>query len=115
MNLKDVPTHLKKNAIVFGNVMKKSQILGNWQNRFVYITQKQIGSSKKPNQKPSMIISTDSISQLWSRFDIQGNNMLNIKIMYNSGTKTQFGIPISNLTDDLNWLYCFYRVINKRD
>lgn len=31
---------LKKNAIVFGNVLKKSQILGNWETRFVYIAEK---------------------------------------------------------------------------
>jgi hypothetical protein len=29
MNLKDAPSHLK-NSIVFGNILKKSQVLGNW-------------------------------------------------------------------------------------
>jgi hypothetical protein len=29
MNLKDTPSHLK-NSIVFGNILKKSQVLGNW-------------------------------------------------------------------------------------
>jgi hypothetical protein len=115
MNLKDVPLHLKNSAIVFGNILKKSQVLGNWETRFVYITNKEIGSSKKPNDKPSMIIPAVSISEMWSRFDIENNNMLNIKIMYNSGTKTEFGIPISNLTDELNWLYCFYRIINPKE
>ena len=99
MNLKDAPLQLKDTAIVFGNILKKSQVLGNWETRFVYITNKEIGSSKKPNDKPSMVIPTDSISQIWSRFDIENNNMLNIKIMYNLGTKTEFGIPISNFTD----------------
>ncbi len=62
MNLKDAPTLLKNSAHVFGNILKKSQILGNWETRFVYITEKEIGSSKKPNDKPSMVISADSIN-----------------------------------------------------
>lgn len=41
--------------------------------------------------------------------------MLNIKIMYNSGTKTEFGIPLSNFTDEFNWLYSFFKIIKPRD
>jgi hypothetical protein len=40
MNLKDAPIHLKNGAIIYGNILKKSQILGNWELRFVYITDK---------------------------------------------------------------------------
>jgi hypothetical protein len=115
MNLKDAPLHLKNTAIVFGNILKKSQILGNWETRFVYINNKEIGSSKKPYNKPSMTIPAASISEIWSRFNVENNNLLNIKIMYNSGTKTEFAIPISNFTDELNWLYCFYRIINPKE
>lgn len=61
-----------------------------------------------------MVIQTDSILGLWTRFDIENNNMLNIKIMYNSNKKTEFGIPISNFTDENNWLFGFYRVIKER-
>ena len=88
MNIKDAPLHLKNTAIVYGNILKKSQVLGNWETRFVYITEKEIGSSKRPHDRPSMIIPAESISGIWTRFDIENNNLLNIKIMYNSSTKT---------------------------
>lgn len=61
-NIKDVPLYLKTNAIVFGNILKKSQYLGNWERRFVYIAEKEIGSGKRPMDKPSMVIETSSIS-----------------------------------------------------
>jgi hypothetical protein len=113
MNLKEVPEYLKRSALVFGNIFKKSQILGNWETRFVSISDKEIGSSKRPNEKPSMVIAADSISELWTRFEIENNNMLNIKIMY-AGKKTEFGIPLSNFTDEYNWLYFFYTIIKAR-
>jgi hypothetical protein len=30
MNLKDVPQNVKNSSIVFGNILKKSQVLGKW-------------------------------------------------------------------------------------
>lgn len=30
MNLKDAPSQMKNTCLVFGNILKKSQVLGNW-------------------------------------------------------------------------------------
>ncbi len=30
MNLKDAPQNLRTSAVVYGNILKKSQVLGNW-------------------------------------------------------------------------------------
>ena len=34
-NLKDLPLNLKSTSYIFGNILKKSQLLGNWQMRFI--------------------------------------------------------------------------------
>ena len=42
------------NALVYGNILKKSKYLGNWENRFTAVTPSMLVSSKKPSDKPSM-------------------------------------------------------------
>ena len=42
------------NALIYGNILKKSKYLGNWQNRFLAVTPSMLVSSKKSSDKPSM-------------------------------------------------------------
>ncbi len=37
-------------------------------------------------------------------------NLLVIKILHSSNTKTEFGIPITDFMNEKNWLYQFYQM-----
>ncbi len=63
------------------------------------------------NQKHTMFIPAEGITELWTRFEVI-EEMLNIKVMYNS-TKTEFGIPLLELLSNSSWLYHFYQLLMK--
>lgn len=109
--------HMLKSATddsyIYGNILKKSQVLGNWETRFVVIKKDGIYSYKDCNtQAPhSFYINNSNIKYIWTRFDIH-EKFLVIKIKHGV-YKTEFGIPITNylIRNGSNWLYNFYRAI----
>ena len=60
-SLPGIPEGLVKNSYIFGSILKKSSILGRWEERLVVINQEGIYGYKKFNQKHTMFISAHSI------------------------------------------------------
>lgn len=105
-----IPEAIIVNSSIYGKILKKSQMLGKWEERFIVINKEGIYSYKKFNEKHSMYIPNGQIREIWTRFEII-ENMLIVKMEY-GGTKTEFGIPITNFlspTAKHNWLWEFYR------
>lgn len=60
-SLPGIPEALVKNSYIFGQLLKKSSILGRWEERLVVINKEGIYGYKKFNQKRTMFISAHSI------------------------------------------------------
>ena len=63
-----MPESLVAGSLIYGKINKKSQVLGNWEERFILINKEGIFSYKKFNQKHSMFIAAGSINEMWTRF-----------------------------------------------
>ena len=59
----EVPQSIVEKAILFGKVLKKSQVLGKWEERFITIDKEGLHSYKKcsEKEKPTMTIKKGSI------------------------------------------------------
>jgi hypothetical protein len=99
-----------KNAIFDGILYKKSQVLGKWELRYVAITPSGVTSFKNQASGETFSIKKESITELWTRFDIY-EKMLVVKIQHSK--KTEFGIPIVNFCGqwENNWLWAFYKLV----
>ena len=58
------------NSWIYGNIYKKSQIMGKWVKRFIVVKHNGIFSYKNPHlpENPSFSIHQKSIKYIWTRF-----------------------------------------------
>lgn len=106
-----VPETIVKNSYIYGKIFKKSQILGKWEERLIVINKEGIYSYKRFNEKHSMFISGTTLKEIWTRFEIEEHRLV-IKILHSS-TKTEFGIPLTEMVNKKCWLYNFYALVFK--
>ena len=89
-----------------GRIFKKSEVLGDWELRFVKINRLGLRSSKALNSAVSLeILGT---KEIWTRFEeIKGGNFLVVKLWYGI-IKEEFAVPVKNC---LSWLYHFLHLL----
>jgi hypothetical protein len=70
-------------SYIYGNIMKRSQTIGKWEQRFVVIKKNGIFSYRNSciKESYSFHISNDSIKYLWTRFDFVSNSLI-IKVKH---------------------------------
>ena len=56
-----IPERMISKAKKYGKLYKKSQVLGNWEERFIVLNKDGIFSYKKFNEKPTIVISASTI------------------------------------------------------
>lgn len=101
---------------ISGNIFKKSQILCNWEERFVRITSRGICSYKEDDKwlRQTFFIPNKSIKFIETRFELHNGCFLIVKIRYDFLSSTEFAIPVANYLAEAepeNWLWNFYKLM----
>lgn len=90
--VQDYSLEQREGAVVFDRILKKSQIIGTWEERYVIIKPEGLYSYRILKSKPTMFISLKEIKEVQTQFEIY-KELLVIKLIYNN-TKTDFGLQM---------------------
>ena len=93
-------------GFIEGNILRKSQFLGNWEFRHVKIDASGLKSYQNVHSIPTLNLCL--IKELWTRFEyLNGGNYFVIKCKCN-GTKYEYGVPVEYA---FAWIRAFYSLI----
>lgn len=95
-------------AYIKGCIMKKSQHVKKWEERFVVINSEGLFSFKDPSKKHSFMIKTSSVKYIYTRFEVHNKHLV-VKIKH-GGDKTELAIPVMDFCNKslMNWIWAFY-------
>lgn len=110
---KHIETSIMLDSYIFGQILKKSQHLKIWKQRYVVIKKEGIYSYRSHNreQNHSFFIPRANIKYIWTRLDFI-HKFLVLKVKHGI-YQTEFAIPISKYScrNCKNWLYEFCRML----
>lgn len=108
-----IESKVTEDSFIYGNIYKKSQILGNWESRFIVIKTDGIYSYLDNNtaKTHTFEIPSETVKYIWTRFNFH-QGFLIIKVKHGI-SKTEFAIPVTCFSnrEARNWLYSFYRIL----
>ena len=91
--------------------MRKSSFFGGWEPTLGVINQGGLSIYREGKEKPSLVVGYNSVKEIWTRFDFDGDNLI-VKLIHN-GSKVELSIPVQNYLSRDNWLYHLYNLASK--
>ena len=90
-----------------GDCLKKSEIMGEWEPRYILLTSKNgLMSFRNRNEAPTLTI--DSTHELWTRFLIIGNKRYIVFKVWYGIVKEEIAVPLER---SVKWLKAFYSLL----